>query len=84
MKKLEIESLSTRAFNELSRRAEDNKRSPQAEAAALLEQILAPEGRLHVGTALADMSRKSGLTNQDVDALEEAREIGPSMPTSFG
>lgn len=84
MKKLEIDSLSTKAFNALALRALDNGRSPQAEAAAILEQILAPEGRLQMGTALSDMSRKSGLTSQDIDALEGAREVDQSLPTWFG
>jgi antitoxin FitA len=84
MKKLEINRLSTKAFNALLLRAQENERSPQAEAAAILEQILAPEGRLQMGTALSDMSRKSGLTNHDVDALEGLRAVDSSLPTLFG
>lgn len=36
-----------------------------------------PEGRLRLGTALSEMSRKIGLNNADVEALEHGRARFP-------
>ncbi len=51
---------------------------------AILEAAVRPEGRLRLGTALASMSRKLGLTNADVEALEKTRDIKPAEPLRFG
>lgn len=50
---------------------------------AILEAAARPAGRLRLGTALADMSRKIGLTNADVEALEQVRETRPAEPLRF-
>jgi antitoxin FitA len=42
-----------------------------------------PANRLPLGTALADMSRKIGLTNVDVEALQQARDRKPAKPLRF-
>jgi antitoxin FitA len=46
-----------------------------------------PEGRLLPGTALSEISRKHGLTNGDVEAVEEAiesaRDRRPAGPMRF-
>jgi len=36
-----------------------------------------------MGTMLADMSRKIGLTNADVEALAQTRDRMPAEPVSF-
>ena len=41
----------------------------------------AQHGRL--GTALAERSRRLGLTNEDIDALSPARDRTPAEPMSF-
>lgn len=41
---------------------------------AILEAAVRPEGRLRLGTALSEMSRKIGLTNADFEALERSRD----------
>ncbi len=50
---------------------------------AILEDAVRPAGRLRMGTMLADMSRKIGLTNADVEALGQTRERTPAEPVSF-
>jgi plasmid stability protein len=42
-----------------------------AEVRAILDAAVRPEQRLRLGTALAQTSRKLGLTNADVEALEQ-------------
>lgn len=67
-----IRNLSEEAHRALKIRAAQHNRSTEAEIRAILEQAVRPEGRLRLGTALAEMSRKIGVTNADVDALGEA------------
>lgn len=50
---------------------------------AILEAAVRPEGRLRLGAALSEMSRKLGLTNADVEALEQAPDPRPAEPMPF-
>jgi len=50
---------------------------------AILEATVRPEGRVRLGTALSQMSRKIGLTNADVEALEQTRNANPAEPMQF-
>ncbi len=49
----------------------------------ILEAAVRPANRLRLGSALAEMSRKIGLTNADVEALEHARDHKPAEPLRF-
>ncbi|WP_422035585.1 FitA-like ribbon-helix-helix domain-containing protein [Reyranella sp.] len=79
-----IRNLSEETHRALKIRAAQHNRSTEAEIRAILEQAVRPEGRLRLGTALAEMSRKIGVTNADVDALGEAlgeaRDGTPAEP----
>jgi plasmid stability protein len=82
-----IRNLSDEAHRALKVRAAQHNRSTEAEMRAILEAAVRPEGRLLLGDALAEMSRKIGVTDADVDALEkaieEARDRRPAEPMSF-
>jgi plasmid stability protein len=82
-----IRNLSDEAHRALKLRAAQHNRSAEAEMRAILEAAVRPEGRLLLGDALAEMSRKLGVTNADVDALEkameDARDKRPAEPMSF-
>ncbi|MBL9033118.1 MAG: plasmid stabilization protein [Rhodospirillaceae bacterium] len=75
-----IRNLSEEAHRALKIRAARHNRSTEAEMRAILEAAVRPEGRLRLGTALSQMSRKIGLTNADVEALEQARDTRPAKP----
>jgi plasmid stability protein len=75
-----IRNLSEEAHRALKIRAAQHNRSAEAEMRAILEAAARPEGRLKIGTALSEMSRKIGLTNADVEALEQARDTRPAEP----
>jgi antitoxin FitA len=75
-----IRNLSEEAHRALKVRAARHNRSTEAEMRAILEAAVRPEGRLRLGTAMADMSRKIGLTNADVEALEQGRDARPAEP----
>ena len=75
-----IRNLTDATHRALKVRAARHKRSTEAEIRAILEAAVRPEDRLRIGTALAKMSRKIGLTNADVEALELVRDAGPAEP----
>jgi plasmid stability protein len=78
-----IRNLSEEAHRALKVRAAQHNRSTEAEMRAILEAAVRPEGRLKIGTALSEMSRKIGLTNADVEALEQTRDTRPAEPMRF-
>ncbi len=79
-----IRNLSEETHRALKVRAAKHNRSTEAEMRAILEAAVRPAGRLRLGAALAEMSRKIGLTNADVDALEQTRDARPAEPMCFG
>jgi plasmid stability protein len=78
-----IRNLSDEAHRALKVRAARHNRSTEAEMRAILEAAVRPEERLRLGTAMSEMSRKLGLTNADVEALERVRETRPTEPMPF-
>ncbi len=79
-----IRNLSEEVHRALKVRAAQHNRSTEAEMRAILEAAVRPDGRLRLGTALAEMSRKIGLTNADVEALAHDREAKPAQPMRLG
>lgn len=78
-----IRNLSDEAHRALKVRAARNNRSAEAEMRAILETAVRPEGRLRVGTALSQISRKIGLANTDIEALEQVPDARPAEPMKF-
>jgi antitoxin FitA len=78
-----IRNLPEETHRALKVRAAQHNRSTEAEMRAILEDAVRPVGRLRLGTTLADMSRKIGVTNADVDALAQSRDRTPADPVSF-
>lgn len=78
-----IRNLPEETHRALKVRAAQNNRSTEAEMRAILEAAVRPADRLLVGTTLAEMSRKIGLTNADVEAIDRTRDRVPAEPVSF-
>jgi plasmid stability protein len=78
-----IRNLSEEAHRALKVRAAQHNHSTEAEMRAILEAAVRPLGRLRLGTALSEMSRKIGLTNADIEALEHGRKARPAEPMHF-
>lgn len=78
-----IRNLSEETHRALKVRAAQHNRSAEAEMRAILEDAARPANRLRLGTALAHVSRKLGLMNADVEALEQARDREPAEPLRF-
>lgn len=60
-------------------RAAENGRSIEAEVRAILEATVRPEGRLRLGSLLAEIGRRAKLTDEDV-AVFEQRDKTPAKP----
>jgi len=75
-----IRNLSDETHRALKLRAALHDRSTEAEIRAILEAAVRPENRLRLGSALAETGRKAGLTNEDVEALNAARDDAPAEP----
>ncbi|HUG61969.1 MAG TPA: plasmid stabilization protein [Methylomirabilota bacterium] len=78
-----IRNLSEEAHRALKVRAAQHNRSTEAEMRAILEAAALPEGRLRLGTALSEIGQKYGITNADVEALEQVRDTRPAEPMHF-
>ena len=79
-----IRNLSDATHCALKVRAAQHDRSAEAEMRDILETAVRPANRLRLGSALAERSRRLGLTNEDVAALTQARDKTPDEPMSFG
>ena len=78
-----IRNLSEEAHRALKVRAARHNRSAEAEMRAILEAAVRPEGRLLLGTALSEIGRKYGITNADIEALEQVRDTRPAEPINL-
>ncbi|TRC95555.1 Arc family DNA-binding protein [Mesorhizobium sp. WSM4303] len=78
-----VRNLPEETHRALRVRAALHGRSTEAEIRDILEKAVRPDGRVKLGSALADIARRAGLTNEDVEALEQARDTVPAEPLGF-
>ncbi len=57
--------------------------STEAEVREILASAVKPETRVRVGDALAALGRKIGLTNEDIEILNQVRDKTPAEPLRF-
>ena len=58
-------------------------RSAEAEIREILERAVKPARRVRLGDALAALGRNIGLTDEDIAAIERARDRSPAKPMNF-
>ncbi len=82
---LTVRNLPDEVHRALRLRATQHGRSTEAEVRAILESVVKPPERVKLGTLLQEMSRRAGVTNEDVDELERnlAKDRTPHEPISF-
>jgi plasmid stability protein len=82
-----IRNLPDAVHRALKLRAAQHNRSTEAEMRAILEAAALPEGRVGLGTLISERSRALGVTNEDVEALQEIleqlRDRTPHEPIRF-
>ena len=64
-------------------RAALHGRSVEAEIRAILAKAAKPEGRVKLGSLLASIGSEAGLSNADVEALNDLRDRTPAEPVEF-
>lgn len=83
MAMLTVRNLPEEVHRALRVRAAQHGLSTEAEVREILAVAVKPESRVRLGEALAALGRKIGLTNEDVDALQQARDKTPAEPLRF-
>jgi antitoxin FitA len=83
MAMLTVRNLSDEVHRALRVRAAQHGRSTEAEVRAILEEAVKPEGRVRLGSLLADIGRRARLNDEDFDVFEQARDRTPTEPMKF-
>ncbi len=78
-----VRSLPDAVHRALRVRAALHGRSTEAEIRDILESTVRPPERLRLGTALAELGRRVGLTDDDIAAFESVRDKTPAEPLRF-
>jgi len=64
-------------------RAARHGRSMEAEVREILGSALSPEGRVKLGSLLADIGRQAKLKDEEFAVFERVRDKTPARPVSF-
>ncbi|KSV77440.1 plasmid stabilization protein [Sinorhizobium sp. GL2] len=64
-------------------RAANHGHSTEAEVREILERAVKPEQRIRIGDALAALSGRLGLTNDDFEVFDQMRDKAPAEPMRF-
>ncbi len=83
MAMLTVRNLPDDVHRALRVRAAMNGRSTEAEVREILAVAVKPETRVRIGDALAALGGKIGLTNEDFEGLNQARDKTPVEPMGF-
>ena len=83
MPAITVRNLPSETHRALKVRAAQNGRSTEAEIRAILEAAVRPPDRIRLGTALAALGRRVGLSNHDIEVTNQARDKAPAEPIKF-
>jgi plasmid stability protein len=83
MAMLTVRNLPDEVHRALRVRAAQHGHSTEAEVRAILAAAVKPPSRVRLGDALMTLGRKIGLTNADVEGLDEVRDKTPAEPPRF-
>jgi plasmid stability protein len=78
-----VRNLPEEVHRALRMRAAMHGHSTEAEIRSILEATVRPPERIRLGTALAELGRHVGLTEEDFNIFEEVRDKMPAEPVSF-
>ena len=83
MASLTIRNLPDDVHRALRVRAARNGNSTEAEVRAILKQSVKPDGRVKLGSILAEIGREVKLTDEEFKLIEQVRDKSPARYTSF-
>lgn len=80
---LTVRNLPEEVHRALRVRAAQHGQSVEAEVREILEAAISPQGRVKLGSLLADMGRQAKLSDEEFAVFEQARDKMPSRPVRF-
>ena len=83
MAMLTIRNISDEVHRALRVRAAQHGHSMEAEVREILVSAISPQGRVKLGSLLADMGRQARLSDEEFAVFEQVRDKAPSRPVSF-
>lgn len=75
-----VRNLSDDVHHALRVRAAQHGHSVEAEVRAILEAAILPEGRVKLGTLLANIGRQARLSDEEFAVFEQVRGETPARP----
>lgn len=82
MAMLTVRNVPDEVHRALRARAAQHGRSTEAEVRAILEDAVKPAGRIKLGSLLADIGLRAGLSDEEAAALTQ-RDTTPTRPVTF-
>lgn len=83
MAMLTVRNIPDEVHRALRVRAAQHGHSMEAEVREILEAAVSPEGRVKLGSLLADIGRQAKLTDEEFALFEHVRDKSPARTTSF-
>lgn len=83
MAMLTVRNLPDEVHRALRVRAALHGHSMEAEVREILEAAVAPEGRVKLGSLLADIGKQAKLTDDEFAVFEQVRDNTPAKPVNF-
>ena len=83
MAMLTVRNLSDETHRALRVRAAMHGHSMEAEVREILESAVAPEGRIKLGSLLAEIGRNAKLTDDEFAVFAQVRDKSPARPMDF-
>jgi plasmid stability protein len=83
MAMLTVRNISDEVHRALRVRAAQRGHSMEAEVREILESAMAPEGRVKLESLLADIGRRTKLTDEEFAVIEQMRDKTPATPVSL-
>jgi plasmid stability protein len=83
MAMLTVRNIPSEVHRALRARAALHGHSMEAEVREILESAVSPEGRVKLGSLLADMGRQARLTDEEFAVFEQVRDKAPARLLSF-
>ena len=83
MAMLTVRNISDEVHRALRVRAAQHGHSMEAEVRNILESTVSPQGRVKLGSLLADLGRQAKLTDKEFAVFEQVREKAPARPVNF-
>ena len=80
MAMLTVRNLPEEVHRALRVRAAQHGRSMEAEVREILEVTVAPEGRVRLGSLLADIGRQVRLSDEEAALFSDVRDKTPARP----